>query len=193
MSREKRQRHEAEDELYGFLRQSRISERNVARIKVLTRHADAKVKALAEIVRAIAGVKPHQRRRIRVIAERHGDLFARMVALLEDEFWDEFFARGEPSDWLWDRWASAKVEAQFQSHGRSPCWCGSGRPYWHCCATRDEALAEQFADERRGREWALNPAAIPWWHPASGVDPLTRSAYEMFYIDPDHPLAMTPP
>jgi len=123
------------------------------RIQVLARHSDAKVKALAELVRDIARVKPRERRRVRAIADKHWTLFVRMVAILPDAYWGEsFLGYGEQSEWLWERYEKAKVEAHRLRHGSLPCWCGSQRAYWDCCACRDEMFAEQFANEEQERE-----------------------------------------
>jgi hypothetical protein len=191
----KRQIIDAMDELYSFLHQGSISMRNIERVKVLTRHPDDGVRSLAEVILEIARVKPHRRRRIRLIAENHWDLFVRMVSVLGDGFWDEIGCDLPPAeDWFQERWDKAKAEARARAYAGSPCWCGSGRPYWHCCAERDDVTVREIAEEMRHREeQALDAASLPWWHPDSSVDHHTRSAYEMFHIDPDHPLAIPPP
>jgi hypothetical protein len=131
---------------------------------------------------------------MQVVARQHPDLFVDLVAVLDEEFWEDLFYRyGGRGNWLWGQWDAVRSQLRFQEHGKTPCWCGSGRAYWHCCAERDEAFGEQMATEEREREWALNPESIPWWHPDSGVDHYTRSGYEMHYIDSDHPFALTPP
>jgi hypothetical protein len=182
------------EELYHFLDQSRISLKNVERVSGFLQHSDPGVRELAAVVLGIAQVAPRRRKRILTLAREHPDLFIDMVAVLGDGFWDEYFVRHrDESEWLRERWDAAHWQVRFHAHGKTPCWCGSGTEYWLCCGDRDDVFAAQFAAEERERAWILNPETIPWWHPDSGVDPLTRSAYEMFVADPDHPLAIPPP
>ena len=124
-----------------------------------------------------------------VIAQQHPDLFIDMVAVLDEEFWEDFFYRnGDQPEWLQQRWEEASWQVRFHAQGSSPCWCGSGGAYWHCCAERDDVFAEEFAAEEQEREWLLDPESSPWWHPDSGVDHFTSSAYVMFYADSDQPV-----
>ena len=66
------------DELCGFLEQSNISAKNIARSKILTQHASSEVSHLAALVLDIARVKPHKRRRWKFLAHNHFDLFVRL-------------------------------------------------------------------------------------------------------------------
>lgn len=141
----------------------------------------------------MARAHPWRRRRMRIIARDHPDLFIDMVAVLDEEFWDDFFYRyGDQPEWLRERWHEAKLQVRFRAQGKSACWCGSARAYWHCCAERDEAYAGIVAAEEQDREWRMSLKPIPWWHPESGIDHFTRSAYEMYYIDSAHPFAIPP-
>lgn len=183
-----------EDELYDFLRQRNISAKNIAHAELLAQHADERIRELAKLVVGIARVKPHRRRRMGFLASRKWELFVRMVRVLDDEFWDECLrSHGGAGEWLWDAWERASVEARYPVCGKVPCWCGSGLGYWDCCAQRDEEYAAQFAEEQRVRESERDPENIPWWHPRSGIDHFTRCAYEMYYADPNHPLAIPAP
>jgi hypothetical protein len=199
MSRKRHSRHRyckgtPQEELHLFLRQRGISARNIDHIQTLTLHPDAEVREFAGIVLAMAQVKPGRRGRLQIIARDHPDLFIDMVAVLDEEFWDDaFYRHGGQPEWLWEKWEDAKWQVRFHAQGKSPCWCGSGAAYWHCCADRDEMFAAQLAAEEQVRAWELNPETIPWWHPDSGVDHFTRSAYEMYYIDSEHPFALPPP
>lgn len=56
--------------LHLSLHQNNISARNLEHIRELTRHSDADVKALAEVVLEIARVKPGRRRRMQVVVPR---------------------------------------------------------------------------------------------------------------------------
>ena len=57
------------DEIYGFLKQSHISEKNRKRLTSLLSSGDARIAELAAIVLEVAHVKPHKRRRLRVLAQ----------------------------------------------------------------------------------------------------------------------------
>ena len=54
LPREERDRVTCLDELYGFLEQSHISQKNIDRLGILTRHADSEVRKLADLVLDIA-------------------------------------------------------------------------------------------------------------------------------------------
>jgi hypothetical protein len=70
------------DELCGFLEQSNISAKNIARAKILAEHGSGEVRNLAVLVLDIARIKPHKRRRCKFLADKHFDLFVRLK-----EFW----------------------------------------------------------------------------------------------------------
>jgi hypothetical protein len=146
-----------------FLRQRSISARNILHIQMLTQYAEPEVGELAEIVLAIARVKPGRRRRMQIIAREHPDLFIDMVAVLDEEFWDDFFYRfgGNEPDWLRRRWHEAKFQVRFHAQGKTPCWCGSGQAYRNCCAERDDAYAEVVAAEEEDRKWRESLEPIP--------------------------------
>jgi len=63
LPREQRDRIERLDELHGFLHQSVISAKNVARLKALTGHGDHEVAKLAALIREIARVLHGKRNR----------------------------------------------------------------------------------------------------------------------------------
>lgn len=62
------------DEVFGFLRQRNISLKNMARLETMIAEADPETRRLAEIVLEVARVKPHKRRRLKVLAEKRPDL-----------------------------------------------------------------------------------------------------------------------
>jgi len=78
MPREKRQAIEQEEEIFGYLRQSHISQKNVKRLQVLTRSENGRVVELAEIVLEVAAVNPHKRRRLKILAKERRDLLRRL-------------------------------------------------------------------------------------------------------------------
>jgi hypothetical protein len=87
LPREQRDRIERMDELYGFLDQSNISPKNIARLD-LAQHASSQLKELALLILAVARVKPHKRRRWKFLEQNHPELFQRLKALYGGEIPD---------------------------------------------------------------------------------------------------------
>ena len=85
LPRDQRDHIERLDELYGFLEQSNISPKNIARLEILAQHASSEVKDLALFVLEVARVKPHKRRRWKFLAQNHPALFLRLKALYGDD------------------------------------------------------------------------------------------------------------
>jgi hypothetical protein len=69
-----RQVIEDTDAIFGFMQQSHISERNVARLEQMTKSEDSQVASLAAIVLKVARVKPYKTRRLKFLAQMHPDL-----------------------------------------------------------------------------------------------------------------------
>ena len=78
LPREERDRVTCLDELYGFLEQSHISQKNIDRLGILTGHADPEVCKLANLVLDIARVKPYMRRRLKFLAKNDRNLLLRL-------------------------------------------------------------------------------------------------------------------
>src|SRR5882724_430895 len=78
---EKRRQIEELDETTGFLTQSNISEKNLKRLALLVESADEEVAQLAKVVREIAEIRPRKRRRLKVLAKEHRNLFLRLEEL----------------------------------------------------------------------------------------------------------------
>lgn len=78
LPKEERQAQRQEDEIFGFMRQSHISDKNVKRLQRLRGSNDARVAELAEIVLEVAQVKPYKKRRLKVLAQERKDLLARL-------------------------------------------------------------------------------------------------------------------
>ena len=89
MPREKRQRIEQLDELYGFLDQSNISNRNIERLTTLTQATDLEVRELASLLLEIARVHPRKRRRLKFLVWPRRDLLKRMKAALDQEWFED--------------------------------------------------------------------------------------------------------
>ena len=82
--KEELSRIEILDELYGFLDQSNISEKNFRRLEALTQHREDTIRQMAILLCDIARVKPHKRRRWKFLAEKHPGLFLRLKAAYGD-------------------------------------------------------------------------------------------------------------
>ena len=80
MPKEKRENIEQEDEIFGFLKQSHISEKNVARLRILAASGNHRIGELATIVLEVAQVKPHKKRRLKVLAKERRDLLEKLEA-----------------------------------------------------------------------------------------------------------------
>ena len=78
MPKEKRENIEQEDEIFGFLKQSHISEKNVARLRILAASGNHRIGELATIVLEVAQVKPHKKRRLKVLAKERRDLLEKL-------------------------------------------------------------------------------------------------------------------
>jgi hypothetical protein len=89
---DQREQIECLDELHGFLEQSNISAKNIARLEILTQHTSGEVRHLATMLLEIARVKPHKRRRWRFLAREHPGLFARLKTFCGDDFSDKILA-----------------------------------------------------------------------------------------------------
>jgi hypothetical protein len=89
MPPEKRDRIERLDELFGFLHQSVISAKNIARLKTLSGHEDRQVAEHATLIMEIARVFPGKRNRWLKLARHHRPLFERAVGLFGVEFFED--------------------------------------------------------------------------------------------------------
>lgn len=78
MPKEKRLSIEQENEIFGFLEQSHISERNVARLKTLASSEEQRIAELANIVLEVAQIKPDKKRRLKVLAKERRDLLQKL-------------------------------------------------------------------------------------------------------------------
>jgi hypothetical protein len=74
MPKAERDEMEQEDEIFGFLKQSHISEKNIARLNTLVSSENPRIAKLAAIVLEVAMVKPYKKRRLKVLAKERKDL-----------------------------------------------------------------------------------------------------------------------
>ncbi len=73
MPREEREVIELTEEIGGFLRQSNISKKNIARLRVLSQIQNEEVAGLAAVVLEVELMQSHRRRRLKMLArERPG-------------------------------------------------------------------------------------------------------------------------
>jgi hypothetical protein len=141
MPREQRDGIERLHELHGFLHQSVISARNVARLETLTRHGDPEVAELAALILEIARVLPGKRQRWLKLSQRHRPLFDRTVAVLGVEFFEDLLAGyGDLESPLWDILQQRRSAPLWTARA---CDCGSGRSFRDCCLEREDDLADQ--------------------------------------------------
>jgi hypothetical protein len=73
LPRENQEALKHEHEVPGFLEQSRISEKNIARLRTLPRSENPRTAELACLMLEVAVVTPHRRRRIRTLARLRHD------------------------------------------------------------------------------------------------------------------------
>jgi len=141
MPREKQNRIERCDELHGFLHQSVISAKNVARLETLTAHEDHQVAELTALILEIARVLPGKRNRWLKLARHHRPLFNRAVELFGMEFFEDLLAGyGDFESPLWHILEQHRITPR----GTAPaCDCGSGRPFRECCLERENDLADE--------------------------------------------------
>jgi len=67
-----------EQEIRGFLEQSHVSDKNLARLRALKSSPDAFIANLAAVVLDVSVATPYRRRRLRILARQHRDLLKRM-------------------------------------------------------------------------------------------------------------------
>jgi len=67
-----------EEEIFGYLKQSHISNKNMKRLKLLVKSESDKIAKLADIVIEVAKVKPYKKRRLEVLARERRDLLEKL-------------------------------------------------------------------------------------------------------------------
>lgn len=83
MPKEDREAIEQKDEIFGFLRQSHISEKNVSRLKTLSQSQNLRIAELASIVLQVASVKPYKKRRLKILARERSSRKGDVVEFVE--------------------------------------------------------------------------------------------------------------
>ena len=90
MPKSERQVIENMDEIFRFMRQSHISEKNVARLEQMIKSENPQVASRAAIVLKVARLKPYRTRRLKFLAQRHPELLQGLedAGLVLAHIWD---------------------------------------------------------------------------------------------------------
>ena len=75
---DKRTEVEQEDEIFGYLKQSNISSKNLSRLKTLSESSNIKIANLAKIAYEIGCLKPHKKRRLKFLAKENKILLKKL-------------------------------------------------------------------------------------------------------------------
>jgi len=67
------------EEIFNFLSQSRISEKNIARLDALKQSANKRISELAAVIQEVARACPHKRRRLKFLAKEHKPLLQKLI------------------------------------------------------------------------------------------------------------------
>jgi hypothetical protein len=95
-----------EHEIRGFLEQSHVSDKNLARLRALASSQDARIANLAAVVLDVSVATPYRRRRFRILARQRRDLLKRMAEsglIVPTEPKDDIDP-GIDSAAAWDEW-----------------------------------------------------------------------------------------
>lgn len=140
LPRQERDRIERFDELHGFLHQSGVSAKNLARLKTLIGHEDHQVAELAALILEIARVLPDKRNRWLKLAAHHRPLFSRAVELFGIELFEALLAGyGDFESPLWKILEQYRIAPAWSERA---CDCGSSRAFRDCCLERENDLAD---------------------------------------------------
>ncbi|MFH1116488.1 MAG: hypothetical protein V1792_21455 [Pseudomonadota bacterium] len=74
LPKEEREAVEQEDEIFGYMEQRHISDKNVERLQILSASENERIAELAGIVLEVAKVKPYKKKRLQVLARERRDL-----------------------------------------------------------------------------------------------------------------------
>lgn len=78
LPKSRRRAIEDRDAIFGFMHQSHISQKNVARLEKLAKSNEPQVASLAAIVLEVARITPYKRRRIKILASKHRNLLRKL-------------------------------------------------------------------------------------------------------------------
>jgi len=74
LPKEKLEETECKDEIFNYLRQSHISDKNTSRLRKLALSHNEEIAELAGIVLEVAEIKPYKKKRLKELASRRRDL-----------------------------------------------------------------------------------------------------------------------
>jgi hypothetical protein len=112
---------EDQDDIFGFLKQSHISEKNVIRLGQMAKSDNPQVASLAEIVLEVVRIKPYKSRRLKFLGQKHPELLRKLVGtgLVFAHTWDwetgEDFAQldsEEAEAFVPEDWEATDLSAQ---------------------------------------------------------------------------------
>ena len=93
---------EDQDDIFRFLQQSHISEKNVIRLRQMEKSDNPQVASLAGIVLEVARLKPYKTRRLKFLARKHPELLRKLEAtgLIFAHSWEsgEVFAQPDAEE-----------------------------------------------------------------------------------------------
>ena len=139
--REERDRMERLDELHGFLHQSMISAKNVARLKALSANEDQQVAERAALILEIARVLPGKRNRWLKLARHHRPVFDRAVEFFGVEFFEDLLAGYcDFESPLWHILEQCRITPRWTVRA---CDRSSGGCLRDCSLGRENDLADQ--------------------------------------------------
>jgi len=78
LPKKQRQAIEDRDDIFGFMQQSHISKKNLARLEQLAKSEEPRLARLAAIVLEVARVTPYKRRRLKILARNHRELLRKL-------------------------------------------------------------------------------------------------------------------
>lgn len=113
---------EDQDDIFGFLEQSHVSEKNVIRLGQMAKSDNPQIASLAGIVLELARVKPYKARSLRFLAQKHPELLRKLEATglvfahTRDGETEEVFAQSNfgrsgslcPTGWRGNRFVRAR-------------------------------------------------------------------------------------
>ena len=76
--KEERDAIKQENEIFGFLKQSHISQTNISRLKTLSKSNNPKIAELANIVFEVGQITPYKKRRLKILAQKRKDLLHKL-------------------------------------------------------------------------------------------------------------------
>jgi len=104
MPKTERRAIEDQNDIFRFLQQSHISEKNVIRLRQMEKSDNPQVASFAGIVLEVARLKPYKSRRLKFLAQKHPELLRKLEAtgLIFAHTWDwqnsEVFAQSDSEE-----------------------------------------------------------------------------------------------